>query len=49
MTDITIGIDISKTLLDVATYPDGEITQFTNNTKGYNSLRTWLANYSVTV
>ncbi len=47
MTDITIGIDISKALLDVATYPDGEITQFTNNAKGYNSLRTWLANYSV--
>ena len=40
---INIGIDISKALLDVASYPDGEICQFTNNIKGYLKLAKWLA------
>ena len=47
MTDTTIGIDISKALLDVATYPEGEINQFTNDAKGFKGLLTWLANYDV--
>ena len=41
MTDVTIGIDISKALLDVATYPDGQIKQFTNNKKGHKALVKW--------
>ena len=47
MTKTTIGIDISKALLDVASYPEGEINQFTNDTKGCKDLLTWLANYNV--
>jgi len=43
MTDVTIGIDISKALLDVATYPDGQIKQFTNNKKGHKALVKWFA------
>lgn len=47
MTDFTIGIDISKALLDVATYPQGEFKQFTNDTKGHKLLATWLASLEV--
>ncbi len=47
MTKTTIGIDISKALLDVATYPEGEINQFTNDTKGYKALVNWLADYNI--
>jgi len=38
---LTIGIDISKALLDVATYPDGQYKQFTNNKKGHKELLNW--------
>ena len=37
MTELTIGIDISKALLDVATYPDGEFKQFTHDNKGHKA------------
>jgi len=47
-TPINIGIDISKALLDVATHPDGEICQFTNNIKGFRQLAKWLASMNVT-
>ena len=43
MTYITIGIDISKALLDVATYPEDQYQQFTNDTKGHKALAKWLA------
>jgi len=43
MSNVTIGIDISKALLDVATYPDGLFKQFTNNKKGHKELIKWLA------
>ena len=42
MTELTIGIDISKALLDVATYPDGQYQQFTNDTKGHKAMVKWL-------
>ena len=42
MTNITIGIDISKAFLDVATYPLEENGQFSNDEKGYKSLLQWM-------
>jgi len=42
MTDTTIGIDISKALLDVATHPKGNTRQFTNNKKGHKALLKWI-------
>jgi transposase len=42
MVKLGIGIDISKALLDVATYPETETQQFTNNTKGIRALIKWL-------
>ncbi len=47
MTDITIGIDISKALLDVATYPEDQYQQFSNNTKGHKELAKWLGSLNV--
>jgi transposase len=51
MTDITIGIDISKALLDVATKPagsdSGEFKQFPNNKKGHKTLVKWLGTFKV--
>ena len=44
---INIGIDISKARLDVATYPDGEVEQFTNNAKGHKQLARWLGGMDV--
>jgi len=44
---INIGIDISKAQLDVASYPDGEIYQFTNNIKGFRQLAKWIASMNV--
>ncbi len=42
MNQITIGIDISKALLDVATYPQGKIHQFANDPAGYRALIKWI-------
>ncbi|HFB54455.1 MAG TPA: IS110 family transposase [Hellea balneolensis] len=42
MTDTTIGIDISKAHLDVATHPKGNAMQFTNNKKGHKALLRWI-------
>ena len=47
MADVTIGIDISKALLDVATYPERAVKQFTNTSKGHSKLITWLATLPV--
>ena len=43
----TIGIDISKALLDVATYPDGQFKQFTNNKKDHKELLKWFGTLQV--
>lgn len=47
MSNVTIEIDISKALLDVATYPakgkGAQVKQFTNNKKGHKELIKWLA------
>jgi transposase len=42
MTDITIGIDISKDVLDTASIPDGETEQFPNNKNGHKMLLKWV-------
>lgn len=42
MEQITIGIDISKAFLDVATYPQGEMHQFANDPAGYRALNKWI-------
>lgn len=47
MTELTIGIDISKALLDVATYPEEQYQQFTNDTKGHKALVKWLGSLNV--
>jgi len=47
MTHVTIGIDISKALLDVATYPEDEFKQFSNDTKGHKALAKWLGTRDV--
>lgn len=36
-----IGVDISKKTLDVATYPEGELKQLTNDLNGYKALFHW--------
>ena len=42
MTTHTIGIDISKSRLDVFDLEAGLATQFDNTASGLKSLRTWL-------
>jgi len=42
MSDYTIGVDISKALLDVHRLPDGECSQFSNDKKGHKLLIHWL-------
>ena len=42
MTDFTIGIDISKAILDVATYPEKGTVQFTNDKKGHKAFLKWI-------
>jgi len=42
MTDYTIGVDISKALLDVHLLPDGETRQFTNQRCGFDELIQWI-------
>jgi len=37
-----VGIDISKLTLDIATFPDNEINQFSNDNKGHRALHKWL-------
>ncbi|MBL1240719.1 MAG: hypothetical protein COB13_002645 [OCS116 cluster bacterium] len=36
-----IGVDISKKVLDAATYPEGKSKQFTNDFNGYKALFHW--------
>ena len=43
MTDITIGIDISKATLDVCRVPGGDTRQFTNDKPGLTALLRWIS------
>ena len=43
MTDITIGVDVSKDTLDVHVHPDGDHCQFSNDQKGFKAILRWLA------
>lgn len=42
MTDITIGVDISKEALDAFRFPDGESRRFDNTAKGHKALMRWI-------
>ena len=42
MTEITIGVDISKEALDVYRLPDGESRRFANANKGHKALIAWI-------
>ncbi len=43
MTQITIGVDVSKDTLDVHLHPDGTHRQFTNDDTGYRAILGWIA------
>lgn len=43
MTEITIGVDVSKATLDVHLHPDGLHRQFTNDTAGFRAILDWIA------
>jgi transposase len=47
MTDYTIGVDISKTFLDVHLLPDGITGQFTNDRQGFREMIEWIGNRKV--
>jgi len=47
MTKLTIGIDISKALLDVALHPGGEVVQFSNDKKGHKAFVKWASAFDV--
>lgn len=47
MTNITIGIDISKATLDVCRVPGGYTRQFTNDKPGLKALLRWMSNQDV--
>ncbi|MEP6565937.1 MAG: IS110 family transposase [Mesorhizobium sp.] len=42
MTEITIGVDISKETLDAYRFPDGESRRFDNTGKGHKALMRWI-------
>jgi len=42
MTNITIGLDISKDKIDAAKLPSQEAHQFDNNSKGHKKLIRWM-------
>lgn len=48
MTDITIGVDVSKDTLDVHIHPAGDHRQFPNDPKGFKSILRWIADRPVT-
>lgn len=43
MTEITIGVDVSKEMLDIHLHPAGEDRRFSNDTKGFRVMLKWLA------
>jgi len=47
MTEITIGIDISKATLDAHRLSDGVAAQFSNNKAGFRALKTWLKEHDI--
>ena len=47
MTQITLGVDISKARLDVYRLPDGAYKQFDNTASGFKALRKWLSDLTV--
>lgn len=47
MTDHNIGVDISKSHLDVFRLEDGAAQRFDNSTTGFRALIKWLGNASV--
>ena len=49
MTEITIGVDISKEFLDVHRLPDGQSGRFTNNKAGYKALAAFIGKGAVRV
>ena len=49
MTEITIGVDISKEFLDVHRLPDGQSRRFTNNKAGYKALAAFIGKGAVRV
>jgi len=49
MNEVTIGIDVSKAVLDVATHPHGEIQQFSNNKTGLKAMGKWLKGQTVSL
>jgi transposase len=42
MTDITIGVDVSKDTLDLHIHPDGSHRQVANTTAGFRALLKWV-------
>lgn len=48
MTDVTIGVDVSKDTLDVHIHPAGDHRRFPNDPKGFKSILRWIADRPVT-
>jgi len=42
MTQVTIGVDVSKDTLDAHLHPDGLHRQFTNNAAGFRAILAWI-------
>lgn len=42
MTNVTVGVDVSKDHLDAHRLPDGAAKQFTNDATGHRALIRWL-------
>jgi len=42
MTEITIGVDVSKDFLDAHRHPDGDARRFTNSAAGFKALIGWI-------
>lgn len=47
MTQVTLGVDISKAKLDVHRLPDGAYRQFDNSPSGFKALLKWLSGVTV--
>lgn len=48
MTDITIGVDVSKDTLDICIHPDGDHRQFPNAPKGFKAILRWFGGRPIT-
>ncbi len=47
MTEVTIGVDISKAHLDAACWPSGETHRVSNDAGGFQALVAWLAPWRI--